>query len=117
MIGSIVIVGALTRCVLFHSVCDVKAEQTNVQHGLIWELMLQEYELDHNASEATKTIYCAKSEVVIDHGTLIKKICTSYNKLDGQARSAKILDCAPSQIGKFGELYSEGIRRGRHTTI
>ncbi len=36
-VGSIVVVGVLTRCALLHSMCDLKAAQMNVHCGLIWE--------------------------------------------------------------------------------
>ena len=40
LVGSIIVVGELTGCALFHSECDLKAAQMNVQHSLIQELML-----------------------------------------------------------------------------
>ena len=40
MLGSIVIVDALTRCTLLHSICDLKASQMNVQ---LWEHGLNEF--------------------------------------------------------------------------
>ena len=40
MIGSFVVVGTLTCCALAHFVYDLQAAQMNVQHRLIWELML-----------------------------------------------------------------------------
>ena len=47
--------------------CDLKAAQMNVQHGLIWEFMLYKFELGHNAMEATKNICYVKSEGAVDH--------------------------------------------------
>ena len=35
---------------------DLKATSINVQCSLIWELILNESELDHNATEPTKDI-------------------------------------------------------------
>ena len=67
---SIVLVGALTHCVLLHSMCDLKAAQINVQRCLIWELMPYEFELVHNTVEATKNICCAKGEGAVDHRTV-----------------------------------------------
>ena len=32
--------------------------------------MLYEFKLGHNASEATKNIYCIQGEGAIDHGTV-----------------------------------------------
>ena len=40
VVGSIVVVGALTLCALLQSVSDLKARQMNVKGGLIWELIL-----------------------------------------------------------------------------
>ncbi len=56
MVGSIVVVGALTCCALLHSMCDLKVTQMNMQHNLIQELMLYEFELDYITVEATKNI-------------------------------------------------------------
>ena len=56
MVDSIVVVGALTRCALRHSVWDLKAAQINMQGSLIWEFMLYKFRLGHNVAEATKNI-------------------------------------------------------------
>ena len=45
IVGSIVVVGALTRCTLLHSMCDLKVTQTNVQCSQIQEP-------GHNTAEA-----------------------------------------------------------------
>ena len=47
MVGSIVVVGVLTRCTLIHFVCDLKVVWIKVQCCLIWELMLNDFKLDH----------------------------------------------------------------------
>ena len=39
---------------IFYSVCDMKAALLNEQLSLIWEIMLNEFELSHNATEGTK---------------------------------------------------------------
>ena len=49
VVGSIVVVGALTRCVLFHLVCDFKVTRMNVERNQIRALLLHEFELGHNA--------------------------------------------------------------------
>ena len=54
VVGSIVVVGALTRCALLHSAYDLKAAQMNVQCNLIRELMLYKFEIDHSTAETTK---------------------------------------------------------------
>ena len=56
VVGSIVAVGALTRCASLHSVSDLKAAQMNVERRLIREFRLHEFELGHNATEATINI-------------------------------------------------------------
>ena len=53
VIGSIVVVSALTSCALLHSMCDFKATQMNVQCDLIQDLMFYEFEQGHNTIEAT----------------------------------------------------------------
>ena len=66
VVFSIVVVGALTRCKLLHSVCNLKAAQKNVPCGLIWELMLYLFKQGHNASEAAKNVRCSKGEDAVD---------------------------------------------------
>ena len=51
------VVSALTCCALLHSVCNLKATQMNMQHCLIWELVLYKFEL-----EVTINIVCSWSE-------------------------------------------------------
>ena len=67
VVGSIVIVGALTCCALLHSLCDLKDMQMNVQYSIIWEIMLYEFKLCHKAAEATKNISYAKGQGAIDY--------------------------------------------------
>ena len=55
-VGSIVVVGALTCYTLLYSVSDLKAAQMNVQHSLIHELLLYEFEQGYNTVEATEEI-------------------------------------------------------------
>ena len=66
MVGSIVVVGMLTHCTLFLSICDLKETQMNMQHSLIWELRLYEFKLSHNVTEAVENICCAKDEDAVD---------------------------------------------------
>ena len=54
VVGSIVVVGALTHYALFHTVFDLKALQMNMLYSLIQELMLYKFEVSHDAAEATK---------------------------------------------------------------
>ena len=65
------VVGMLTCCALLHSVHDLKATQMNVQHSLIHEFMLYEFELSHNTMEATQNIYCMKGKGTVDHSLLL----------------------------------------------
>ena len=67
VVGSIVVVGALTRCALLPSVCDLKSTQTIVQRSLIRELMIYKFELGYNPAEETKNIFCLKSEGTVDN--------------------------------------------------
>ena len=57
VVGSIVVVGALKHWALLHSVYDLKARQMDIQHSLIWEFILFEFELSYNAAEASKNIW------------------------------------------------------------
>ena len=53
LVGSIVVVRALTRCALLHNMCDLKATQINMQHNLIREFIFYKFELSLNIAEAT----------------------------------------------------------------
>ena len=64
VVSSITVVSAF---ILLHSVCNLKTTQMNVQRSLIRELMLYEFDLGHNATEATKKNTCAKAEGVVGH--------------------------------------------------
>ena len=46
---------------------DLKTAQINMLCCLIQELMIYEFELGHNATEATKNICCAKGDGAVDH--------------------------------------------------
>ena len=59
IVSSIVVVGALTRCALLHSMYDLKAAQMDLQYSLIHKLILNKFKLSHKAVEATKNI-CEK---------------------------------------------------------
>ena len=48
VVDSIVVVGALTCCALFHSVCDLKASQMNMQSSLIRGFMLYKFKHPHD---------------------------------------------------------------------
>ena len=72
VVGSIVEVSALTRCILLHSVCDLKVAQINVQHSLIQKLLLYELETDNYATEATKNICSAIGEGAVDQNTVTR---------------------------------------------
>ena len=72
IVDSIMVVGALTCCTLFHSECDLKTAQMNVQRGLIRERILYKFKRGHNAAEATKKICCAKSKGAVDHSTVTR---------------------------------------------
>ena len=66
VLGSIVEAGVLTRYALRQSVCDLKAAQMSLQYSLIRELTFYKLELDHNASNATKSICWAKGDGRVD---------------------------------------------------
>ena len=62
-----------------------------MQHNLIREIMLYDFELSHNSTEATENIFCTKGAGgAFDHGTVIRcfnKFCSGCKNLDDQARS------------------------------
>ena len=72
ILGSIMVVGVLTRCALLHSVCDLKAAQMNVWRSLIPEVILNEFKLGHNPAKATKNNRWAKGKSAVDHSTVTK---------------------------------------------
>ena len=72
VIGRIVVVGALTCCSLVQGVCNLKATQMNVQRSLNREPTLYDFELGYNFMKATKNIWCAKGESIIDHNTVTR---------------------------------------------
>ena len=102
VIGSIVVVGALTRCALRLPACDLKAVQMNVKRSLCWELTLHEFEPGRNAAEATKNICWIKGESAVVH-------CM----VSGKAKNRGLQGRAPSHGGKS----DESIRRPQHLTV
>ena len=69
----------------------------NMQYNLIWELILYEFEMGHDAVESTKNIFCVKSEGAVDHSTVtwgFRKFCSGYKNFNNQTRSSrpKIVD-------------------------
>ena len=56
----VVVVGALTHCALLHSVCDLKATQTNVKYSLIWEFKFYEFKFGYNTEGSNQIICCVK---------------------------------------------------------
>ena len=104
VLGSIVVVGALTRCSSLHLVCDLKTALMGMQRILIRELMPYECELGHDATEATQNICWAKGDGTVDRRTVTKwsdKFHLGCKNLDDQARlksKAKTVDlrgCSP----------------------
>ena len=72
------------------TVCDSKAIQMNVQHSLIWKLMLYEFKLGHNAMEISKKHLLCESW---RHSTVtrwFKEFCSGCKNLDDQARSSRL---------------------------
>ena len=70
VVGNIVVVGVLTCCALLYCVRHLKDAQMNMQHSLIWELILYKFELCHNTAESTKDIYCVKHKMSVDDSTV-----------------------------------------------
>ena len=92
MIGSIVLVGALTHCALLHPMCDLKVVQINMQSSLIQEFMLYKFELGYKAMEVTKNICYVNGEDAVDLSTvtrLFKQFNLDRQSLANQARSGR----------------------------
>ena len=68
------VVGVLTRCVLFHTVCDFKAAQMNGPRCLIRSLVLYKFELSHK--KQPKTFVARNGEDAVDHSTVIPMPCS-----------------------------------------
>ena len=51
---------------------DLNVAQMNVQHTLIWELMLYKFKPGYNAAEATKNICSAEGEAAVDCSTITR---------------------------------------------
>ena len=106
VVGSIVVVGGLTRYALFHFFCNLKALQMNMQFSLIWEFKLYKFELGSNTIEVTKNICCTKGEQTNDYNTVsrwLKRFCLGYKDFDDQTRSGRFCGCAPNQRDKSGK--------------
>ena len=85
VVGSIVVVGALTQSALFYSVYDLKVTLMNDRCSLIQKLVARLKLIEHNTAEATKT-----GESTVDCSTVIrrfKKFRLGCNNLNNQARS------------------------------
>ena len=79
-----------THCAFLHCVCDLKAiHQVNLEHRLIWDLLLYKFKLYYNSAEATKNSCCRKGKDSVIHNTVtrwFKKFHSSCKNLDNQAR-------------------------------
>ena len=96
VVASVAVVRVLTRCSLFHTVCDLKTVPMNVQYYLIREFALCDFGLGHDAAEATKNICFMKEADAVDHSTVIrwfKKFNSRYKNLGYHARS-----CWPTSL-------------------
>ena len=74
------------------SLYDFKASQMNIQHCLIWEFMLFEFEMYCNAAVATKKICCVKGEGLVDYSTVtrwFKKFNSGCKNLNNQAKQGR----------------------------
>ena len=84
--------------------CDLKVTQKNMQRSPIRNLILYEFELSHNTSEAIKNISIVKGRGTISHHTVM----TEGKNLYDQARSSRpknrgLQSCAHSYRGKLGD--------------
>ena len=107
MLVGVVIVGAMTRWALLHSVCDLKVIKMNMCRGLNREITLYEFKLGHKIVDATKNIFCAKNEGAVDHS-----IVTWWFKNFAQvARNSTIWQCQVGLKQWISSLYSKPYRK------
>ena len=76
VLGSIMVVGALTCYSLLHSVSDQKASEVNEHTSLIRDLMICELSLRLNNAEAAKNICCAQFIIVASNSTRVARTST-----------------------------------------
>ena len=91
----IVVVGALTRCALFHSVWGLKVAQMIVPRNLIQEIKLYEFELGDYAVEINKNSCRAKGEGAVDYSIVTRwlvKFRLGCKNLNDQTRSVRPKD-------------------------
>ena len=82
MVSNIVVVGALKRYTLLHSVWDLNAAQTRLNRA-------------KTPQKQPKTICCVKSEGVVDHSTVtrwLKKFRLGCKNLDAQISRPKTVN-------------------------
>ena len=92
VVDSIVVLGTMTCCALFHSAWDLKATQMNMQRSLIREFVLYEFEQRYNVAETTKNISCVKGKRAVDHNIVtgrFKKFRLGCKNLDHQVRLSR----------------------------
>ena len=70
VVDSIMQIDEQTHGQFFHSMCDLKAIQMNIQLSLIWEIILYKFKLGYNTQKTTKNIFCAKGEGAVDCSTV-----------------------------------------------
>ena len=61
----------------------------NVQHSLIWELILYEFKLGHNTTEVTKNTYCMKGEGPVDYNSSNQMVSKILLRLQEPQQSGK----------------------------
>ena len=87
MVGSIMVGGVLTHCMLSEAMHNLKGSQMNMNHNLIQVLMPYEFKLSYNAVEGTK-IFCVNGDGTVVYSTRwFKKFCSGCKNHNDQARS------------------------------
>ena len=124
VVVSIMVVGVLTCCALLHSMSDWENCTAEVPHSLIQELLLYDFQLNHNATEAPKKVCCTKSKGAVDHSMvtrcLKKFILVCKNLDDNKVRLAwkcGFWDHDSTHWGKSSEELLETIRQAWHLTV
>ena len=106
VVGSIVVVSALTRCALLLENC-----------GLIRKFILYKFELGHNVADATKNICSEKGKGTVDCSTMsrwLKKFLLGCKNALGRP---KTVDSKIVFQDKSGEYHLKSIRQARYLTV
>ena len=90
MVGSIVVVGALTHYALLHFVGDLKVEHETLSNSGTFALRVRTGVI--TPRKKPKTFFCVKDEGAVDLSRVtrwLKKICSDYKNLSDHVKSGR----------------------------